>query len=175
MLLLEEAGWRPEKDGVRARGGEKLRVILAGVGAGVGPERDLVVSGLRRGGFGVEISSDDPAGFLDRLRRSAIHAAVIDLRARVDDDLAPLFATGGARNFGGFSSPAIDAVLAGLARVWEPVGRRGLATQLGVLLTAEMPLIPLVAPEPRGLAARRVGGLAVRDGWFRLRDLKLGE
>ncbi len=82
-------------------------------------------------------------------------------------------ATGGARNHGGLSSKPIDATCAALQRVWEPDGRRALVDQLAALLAAEAPFIPLVAPTPRGLVARRVGGVAVSDGWLSIRDLTL--
>jgi peptide/nickel transport system substrate-binding protein len=171
MHLLDQAGWRAEKDGVRARAGVKLRITLLGAGAQADPERELIVSGLRRGGFAVDVRLTDPARFLERVRD--VDAAVIDYRGRVDEDLSPFFATDGARNLGGLSSPAVDATLDALRRVWQPAARRPLVTQLATLLAAEMPLVPLVAPTPHGLVSRRVAGVTVHDGWFRLRDLHL--
>jgi len=175
MLLLDEAGWRAGKDGLRARDGVKLHVVLVGVGEQLDPERDLIVAGLRRGGFGVEVRLADARGFVDRLRGGDLDAAIVDYRGRVDEDLAPFFATGGSRNFFGLSSPPIDATCAALQQVWEPATRRPLVTQLAALVAAEAPFIPLVAPAPQGLVARRVRGLVVHDGWFRIRDLELAE
>jgi peptide/nickel transport system substrate-binding protein len=173
MQLLEEAGWKSDRDGVRARGADKLRIVFVGVGAQSDPERDLIVGGLRRGGFGVEVRVVEPAAYFARLRDRDFDAAIIDYRGRVDEDLAPLLASGGARNHGGLSSPPVDATCAALQRVWEPGARRPLLTQLAALLAAEMPFIPLVAPTPRGLVARRLGGVAVSDGWLTLRGLTL--
>lgn len=173
MLLLEEAGWRAEKDGVRARDGVKLRITFVGVGAPVDPERDLIVAGLRRGGFGIDLAVADAASFLERLRAANLDAALLDYRGRVDEDLSPFLVAGGGRNFGGLSSAPIDAACAALRGAWEPAERRPLATELGKLVAAELPFIPLVAPAPHGLVARRVAGLLVRDGWFLLRDVSL--
>jgi peptide/nickel transport system substrate-binding protein len=173
MLLLDEAGWRLERDGVRARDGQKLRVVFLGVGDGADPERDLIVSGLKRGGFGVEVRPVESAGFVEALRAGDLDAAVLDYRGRVDEDLAPLLATGGAKNFGGLSSPAIDAMCLALQRAWEPAARPALAAQLAALIAAEGPFVPLVAPDPHGLIARRVSGVVVHDGLLVLRHLSL--
>lgn len=175
MVLLDEAGWKMDRDMVRAHGADKLRIVFLGVGplSQADPERDLIINGLRRGGFGVELRVVEPAGYLAKLKEGDLDAAIVDYRGRVDEDLAPMLATGGARNYGGLSSPPIDATLAALAKVWEPAARRPLVDQLAALIAAETPFIPLVAPTPRGLVARRLGGVTVVDGWLRLRALTL--
>ena len=83
MALLDEAGWKADKDGVRARGTDKLRITFLGVGAHVDPERDVIVTGLRRGGFGVEVRVVEPAAYLARLRGGDLDAAIVDYRGRV--------------------------------------------------------------------------------------------
>jgi peptide/nickel transport system substrate-binding protein len=173
MELLDEAGWRAGKDGLRAREGVRLHVVVVGVGEPSDPEREVIVSGLRRGGFSVEVRLASAEAFVDRLRGGDLDAAILDYRGRVDEDLAPFFSTGGARNFFGLSSRPVDATCAALRQVWEPATRRPLVTQLAALLAAEAPFVPLLAPAPQGLVARRVRGVAVHDGWFRIRDLEL--
>ncbi|MBI4511850.1 MAG: peptide ABC transporter substrate-binding protein [Deltaproteobacteria bacterium] len=173
--LLDEAGWRDgDKDGVRERGREKLRIVfLVASDARTDAEREVVVGGLRKAGFLVEVRQGERAFLMNRLRAGDFDAAVMEFRGRVDDDLSPLVATGGSLNLGGFSSPTVDAACAALDRTWEPEARASRVAELARLLVTEMPFIPLVAPDPVGLVQRRVKGLVVSDGWFSAADVTL--
>jgi peptide/nickel transport system substrate-binding protein len=134
-------------------------------------ERDFVVAALRRGGFVVELRSVPPDDYFARLKAGDFDLALIDYRGRVDEDLAPLFGTNGARNYAGLASKAVDAALADAAATWEPEARAPYVAALGRAIAAEWPMIPLVVPTPRGLVARRLGHVVVRDGWIAIREL----
>jgi len=153
--------------------GKKPKIVLLAGGGGIDPERDFVVAALRRGGFVVETRAASGDDYLARLKAGDFDLALIDYRGRVDEELAPLFATSGARNFGGLASRALDAALADAAASWEPEGRAPYVAALGRAIAAEWPMIPLVVPTPHGLVAKRVGNVVVRDGWISIRDLKL--
>jgi peptide/nickel transport system substrate-binding protein len=175
--LLTEAGWLDlDGDGVRERGTTKLRVaLLAGSDARGDAERDLLVGGLRKAGFVVEVRSGDPAVILNRLKSGDFELAMIDWRARSDEDLGPLLGTGGARNWGGYASPAMNAALQATRETWEPAGRAAHVADIGKLLLADFPIVPMYAADPIGLVHRRVRGLVARDGWFAIRALTLDE
>jgi peptide/nickel transport system substrate-binding protein len=173
--LLTEAGWLDaDGDGVRERGSTKLRVsLLAGSDVRGDAERDLFVSGLRKAGFVVEVRSGDPAVILNRLKSGDFELAIIDWRARSDEDLGPLLGSSGARNWGGYASPQMNAALQATRETWEPAGRAAHVAEIGRLLLADFPLVPMYAADPIGLVHRRVRGLVVRDGWFAIRALTL--
>ncbi len=175
MALLDEAGWMPERDGVRAREGAKLRVVILSAAAEGDPETELIATGLRRGGFGVDVRTLAAPDVLGRLRTGDFDAAFLDYRGRADEDVCPFFITGGSRNFGNLETRAVDATCAAIRGAWDPVARRAALAGLASLVVAEAPHVPLVAPAPRGLVSRRVKNLVVHDGWFSVRDLELAE
>ena len=98
---------------------------------------------------------------------------MLEWRSRVDDDVTQLVATGGALNFGGFSSPDVDVVCATLTAAWEPAVRAAKLGELARLMATAAPILPLTAPDPYGLVHRRVRGMAVWGGWFAIRKLSL--
>jgi peptide/nickel transport system substrate-binding protein len=171
--LLTQAGWTDtDGDGVRELNGQKLRVVLlSGSDARGDAERDLLVGGLRKAGFAVEVRSGDPAVLLNRLKSGDFELAMIDWRARSDEDLDALVSTGGARNWGGYSSKAMDAAIAAAEAAWEPATRVARVAEIGRLMATDWPIVPMYAADPIGLVHRRVRGLVVRDGWFAIRAL----
>ena len=136
-------------------------------------ERDAVLEDLREGGFVLD-TREGSIGVLDnRLESGRFDLAFAEWRGDAGSDLAPLFATGGNKNFGGFSDPRVDAVFATLREAWDPAARWSAMKQLGALLTETCPIVPLTAPDPYGLVSRRVNGVAVRNGWIALPALSL--
>src|SRR5690606_4301055 len=109
----------------------------------------------------------------NRLRAGDFDLAFVHWQSAVDQDLAPLLESGGALNFGRFSHPRVDALLAGLRNVWEPAMRAPRVAELGQALAETWPMAPIVAPDPYGLIHRRVQGAVVWDGWLVLRALAL--
>ena len=67
----------------------------------------------------------------------------------------------------------MDAALTAVHAAREPSGRALLLAEVARLCAIEWPIVALVAPEPVGLAHRRVRGLVARDGWFAIRALSL--
>ncbi len=154
--------------------GDKLHlVLLCGADPHDDAAREIVIGGLRKAGFFVEVRAGDAAAVLSRLKTGDFDAALLEVRGEADEDLAPMWVTGGNMNWGGFSSREVDAVLARLRDAWEPAQRRARMAELAQLLDDLAPEVALVAMEPHGLAAKRVKGIVVRDGWFSLRDLSL--
>ena len=81
--LLEEAGWHDaDGDGIRERDGQKLRVsLLAGGDARADAERDLVIAGLRRAGFWVDLRGGDRVA-----QQTRIDGGDFDLTLLEDDN-----------------------------------------------------------------------------------------
>jgi peptide/nickel transport system substrate-binding protein len=173
LKLLEAAGWRDDDgDGTRARGTRRLLLTVL-VSDRADAERDEVLEQLREAGFVLD-TREGSTGVLDnRLRDGRFDLAFVEWRGAPGSDLSALFATGGGKNFGGFSDPRVDAALAGLREAWEPERRWQLMEKLGGLLAETCPIVPLTAPDPVGLISRRTAGVVVRGGWIALRELSL--
>jgi peptide/nickel transport system substrate-binding protein len=171
--LLDAAGWTDANgDGMRERGSRRLMItVLSTPEKSV--ERDMVLEGLRKAGFALDIRTGSAAVLANRLAAHDFDLAFVEWTGDMDRDASPLLATGGNRNYGQFSSPEVDRVLTELRAALEPAERAPLAAELSKLLAEACPLVALTAPDPYGLVSLRVGGVAVRDGWISLRDLEL--
>ena len=136
-------------------------------------ERDSVLEQLRAAGFVLDTRGGSVGVLDNRLKSGRFDLAFAEWRGDAGSDLAPLFASGGAKNFGGFSDPRVDAAFARLRETWDPSARWSAMKQLGALLAETCPIVPLTAPDPYGLVAKRVSGVVVRGGWISLRSLSL--
>ena len=132
-----------------------------------------VLDQLRAAGFVLDTRSGSVGVLDNRLKGGRFDLAFAEWRGDAGSDLAPIFASGGAQNFGGFSDPRIDAVFATLRETVDPSARWSAMKQLGALLAETCPIVPLTAPDPYGLLSKRVSGLVVRSGWLSLRSLSL--
>lgn len=160
--LLEEAGWRPGSDGVRAKDGARLALSLVAY-----PQRpDLVTlqpvirAALAELGIAATTRVTEDAngvatsGDFDLLLW-AQHTAPAGDPAHF---LALFFETGAARNYAGFSSEAYDALVAELRATQDPAERVRLARAAQALIAEEAPVAFLVTPEWHvGLSARLAG------------------
>jgi ABC-type transport system substrate-binding protein len=173
--LLDEAGWiDSDKDGVRDKDGARLHVILlAGTDKGAEADRELVVEGLRKVGFQIELRAGDPAVLMVRLKDGTFDLALMDYRGHADDDLSPMFASDGARNWGKIKSPELDDALEAAAGTWELAVRAARLGEVARLLLEVWPIVPLYAPAPLGLIHKRVGHIWIDDGWIDLTHLTL--
>jgi ABC-type transport system substrate-binding protein len=171
--LLDQAGWRDEDgDGLRTRDGKRLLLTVL-VSDRPDDQRDRVVESLRAAGFVIDARVGSTAVLDNRLRDGRFDVAFVEWSAVPGEDLAPLFGTGGALNFGGFSDPRIDEALAGLRGAWQADARWDGMGRLGALLAETCPVVPLVAPEPHGLISRRLRGATIAAGWLSLRGASL--
>lgn len=171
--LLDEAGWSdPDRDGLRGRGNQRLQLTVL-VTDQPDEQRDRVLDQLRAAGVVLDLRVGTTAVLDNRLRDGKFDAAFVEWRADPGDDLMPVYGTGGARNFGGFSDHRADAILGRLRASWDPAVRWSAMRELGALLAETCPVAPLVAPDPHGLISARVQGASVWGGWLSLRDVRL--
>jgi peptide/nickel transport system substrate-binding protein len=171
--LLDQSGWRDEDgDGLRARGKQRLLLTVL-VSDQPDEERDRVLEQLRAGGFVLDARIGTTAVLDNRLRHGKFDIAFVEWRGLAGENLTPVFGTGGALNFGGFSDARVDEALAALRLAWDPVARWSGMRRLGALLAETCPVAPLVAIDPRGLISSRVRGAEVHGGWLTLRNAQL--
>ena len=175
--LFDEAGWiDSDGDGIREKGGTKLLLevlVVEREGGKPHPEQGRILDALRRAGIGLDVRAGTEAVLRNRIRDGHFNLAFLEWSGAVDTDLSPLVGTGGAQNFGRFSSKQVDRALAALEQVWEPASRGPLMGELAAALAEDMPLSGIVAAAPQGLVHRRVEGIVAWDGWFDLTALSL--
>ena len=185
--LLDAAGWiDSDKDGIRDRNGEQLRVVMIG-GEKSAPKdpaspvmqwpRDYVIDAARRVGMVIELKTGGDAWVQKRIDEGSYHVVELQWSGMVDSDVR--------RRFG---SPAklptgiteripteIDRVLDQMASVWTPAERAKLAGSLAAALANTWPIAGIVTDAPQGLVHRRVKGVKIWDGWIDLTALSLDE
>ncbi|HTM21811.1 MAG TPA: ABC transporter substrate-binding protein [Kofleriaceae bacterium] len=173
--LLDAAGWQDgDRDGRRERHHQSLHIDFLLVRED-DPESKAILKNLQTAGFVVDDRSGGSAFILTRLRAGDFHLALLEWRGLVDDDLSPLLETGGALNFGKFSSPVVDQALAQLRDAGDPPTRATRMAALSTALADTWPLSGVVAPEPAGLIHKRVRGAVVWNGWISLTEISLAE
>jgi ABC-type transport system substrate-binding protein len=144
--LLDAAGWRRGRDGVRRRGGRPLAVELLTVGSGDNPTEQLIQADLAARGVRLAIRQMELGAFLSAARAPA---KTFDLLlAGIPGELslahlAGLFASsqaGGALDYSGVRAPALDAGLARAARASSEAERRAAWADVQRVLDAEVPV-----------------------------------
>lgn len=171
--LMDASGWRDvDGDGIRQRGSNRLMITVLAT-ADDDPERDVVLETLRKAGFVLDVRTGPSAVLANRLRDRKFDLAFVDWSGATDMDISDYIGTGGRGNWGGFSDPAIDALLGELRRAVDAKSRRAVGPELAAALAEHMPIVPLTAPDPYGLVHKRVGGVEVFDGWFAVDRLQL--
>lgn len=173
--LLDEAGWLPGKDGVRARGGKKLAVDVL-VPATSASRRDLaqaLLAAWRAIGVQGTITAVDFPQFQERLRTGKFDTYI---GAYLDEptprSLADQWSSSGigALNHGEYRSAAFDTLLAKASKVrGQESARRAWRTALDTLV-ADAPALFLYAPVNVAAVSRRLEGVQI-DPWSWLSGL----
>ncbi|MSP60873.1 MAG: hypothetical protein EXR72_11120 [Myxococcales bacterium] len=170
---LESAGLPRSGDGPRMRGGRPVRLTLL-VPSGsheAGEAGRRVAEGLGKIGIATDIAAGDLGTILLRLRNGKFDGALLEWTGRDDDDLGPLFRTGGAQNFGKYSDRDVDALIDQLKRPAPQAERRALFGRLSGALDANPPALFLYAPDEVYLLARRLAPARPSGDFLLLRDL----
>lgn len=116
--LLDAAGWRRGADGLRHRGGRTLAFTLLTVGSGDNALEQLVQADLAARGIHMDIRQVELGAFLTEARAPAKRFDALVTGIPGDVSLAYLGAmfdgrqAGGALDYAGFHTPALDALFA---------------------------------------------------------------
>lgn len=157
--LLDEAGWRPGPDGIRARDGVALAfVMLNRAGSN---DRILVAqviqAALKSVGVLVSFETLESAAWTRRWRTGQWEALVSAWFLPADPGITGLYACEGANNMTGFCDPELDAILERSDRALTLETRKPLLDLAQRRLAESARMLPLyqnVIPE---VVARRVG------------------
>jgi len=147
--LLGEAGWQPGGDGIRAKGGQRLEIVLNAIeyGGGTDPTAQLIQSLLHEVGIDVKIKAQARPPWYEDNYRCATHGPVMFLRATDPDGLFALFHTtlvGGNFNWSCVKNPKLDALLEQGRREADQAKRRAVYLSIAQLALDEALTVPLV-------------------------------
>ncbi len=144
--LLDEAGWTPGADGVRAKDGTPLEVVLLiyPQQPDLVPISEAIQAQLAELGFAVEIRSVDNIN--DALTSAdepwdagLVSAGSVTFGGAPEPVLRRYFATGGDRNYADYSNPRIDALTKELSQTFDPQRRQEILTELQRMKIEEEP------------------------------------
>ena len=142
--LLDEAGYMPGSDGVRAKDGERLSyriVCQAGLTADEIAEQ-IVIANLKA--VGIEANADNKTGVA--LREARYKGGYDLLYARWLTPSTPnysvFYGSKGPNNGMGYSNPELDAVLAKVEHTLDEGERRALFKEFQRIMGTDLPVIP---------------------------------
>jgi peptide/nickel transport system substrate-binding protein len=147
--LLGEAGWQPAGDGIRAKGGQRLEIVLNAIeyGGGADPTAQLIQSSLRDVGIDVKIKAQARPPWYEDNYRCATHGPVMFLRATDPDGLYALFHSslvGANFNWSCVKNTKLDQLLTQGRREADPAKRRAVYMEIEKLALDEALTVPLV-------------------------------
>jgi len=149
--LLDEAGWRPGDDGVRAKDGDRLEVVLLTYPQqpDLQPLAIAVQAQLAEIGFDVEIrqvedimaTQQDPAAW----NAAMIFSGTTDFTGSPESYLRRYLITGGDRNDGGVTNPELDELSARLVSTFETPARHELLARVQEIVVEEEAYLAVAA------------------------------
>src|SRR5437667_4859440 len=147
--LLGEAGWQPGGDGIRAKGGQRLEIVLNAIeyGGGPDPTAQLIQSSLHEVGVDLKIKAQARPPWYEDNYRCATHGPVMFLRATDPDGVFSLFHSslvGSNFNWSCVKNPRLDGLLEQGRRESDPGKRRAIYLSIAQLALDEALTVPLV-------------------------------
>jgi peptide/nickel transport system substrate-binding protein len=144
--LLDAAGWRRGANGMRVRGGQPFSFDLLTVGSGDNAVEQLIQADLAARGIRVEIRQVEMGSFLTTARAATKNFDALLTGVSGDVSLAYLGAMfetrqgGGALDYSGFHTPALDSLFAAARAAPADSARRKLWWDVQRVLAEEVPV-----------------------------------
>jgi peptide/nickel transport system substrate-binding protein len=160
---LDDAGYRDsDADGVRDHLGHPIRLTLLEPAGNrqFHVEAHAFALEARKVGILVDLLPADAATILQRLKHGDFDLAPLIWEGTPDEDPEPLYGAGGAFNYGGYRSSALEALIDEARGATGPTSRAPILTRIERLLGDEQPVIFLYRYDVPALASTRVHGLA---------------
>lgn len=163
--LLDAAGWRRAGAGPRARNGVPLRLVLLTVGSGDNALEQLIQADLADRGIALEIRSLEMSTFLSLARAREKRFDLLITGIPGDLTLAHLASmydsrlAGGALDFGGYHTPALDSAFARVRGAGSEEAVRDAWLTVQRLLARDMPAAWLYHARGVQGVSRRLAGV----------------
>lgn len=164
--LLEAAGWR-RQGAIRVRDGQPLRFELLTVGSGDNTVEQLIQGDFRAHGIDMAIRQLELGAFLAQARAVDKHFDALITGIPGDLALAYLAAMfdgrlrGGALDYAGFHTPALDSAFARVAASATDSAQREAWHDVQALLAADVPVAWLYHSKGVQGVQRRLGGVVM--------------
>ena len=146
-VLLDEAGWKLDSDGIRKREGQPLTLRLLSWGIEK-PVAEVLQSQWAKVGVVVEVQHSDDYGMILTRRNEGNWEALIEGWENLGDLLTIAsvhFEPGGAINYGGYDDASTNALIDRLSKTFDEADRRKLLLQINTRASEMVPIIPLFA------------------------------
>ena len=165
-MLLEEAGWKKGKDGIRVKNGKRLAFSL--ITNSGNPKREKVVvivqRQLRKIGIDVKVQMIEWSSFLSNfVDKKNFDALVMGWRLSLDPDIFSIWhssQTGSNQfNFISYANKEVDQLLEKGRRVLDEDKRVQIYRRVHELIAADQPVCFLFAPDSLGALHKRFRGL----------------
>ena len=165
--LLDAAGWTRAAGGWRARGGRPLRFVLLTVGSADNATEQLVQADMAERGVRMEIRQLELGAFLTAARARPADFDALITGIPGDPSLAYLAAmydsrlAGGALDYAGFHTPALDALFAAARAATDEEARRLAWRAVQRELAREVPAVWLYHSRGVQGLSRRLEGVTM--------------
>ncbi|MDP9371465.1 MAG: ABC transporter substrate-binding protein, partial [Chloroflexota bacterium] len=166
--LLDEAGWTKGPDGIRVKDGRRFSFTLD-TQVGYAPTANLMQRQWRQIGVEVKPRVEDFAAYGQRVRETRDFEMYLGrVGLGVDPDQTVLWGTDGSLNWGKYSNPRVDELLArGLAEP-DQERRKALYLEMQNIVLDEAPAVALTFLQSTFALNKRVHNLkpnAVNTRW----------
>ncbi len=157
---LDDAGWAKGADGIRAKGGVKLKILYGTtVNALRQKEQDILKKSWERAGFSVELKSVPASIFFNNTTPDGANHFYYDVTMYTNgtDPDPQVYVSGwitkniaqksnnwNQYNYHRYSNPAYDAIYAQLQKETDPAKRNQLVIQANDIIVGDVVTIPLV-------------------------------
>jgi peptide/nickel transport system substrate-binding protein len=147
--LLDQAGWSKGSDGIRAKNGQRLELVLNAIDYGGGPDQSaqLLQGQLRQAGIDLKIKAQARPPFYEDNYHCATNGTTLFLRSGELDALYALFHSsnvGANFNWSCLKDPEVDKLLEQGRQEADPAKRKQMYLQLEQKLMDMAVVVPLV-------------------------------
>ena len=173
---LDDAGYRDtDADGVRDHLGRPIRLTMLEPAGNrlFHVEAHAFALEARKVGVLIDLVPADGATILARLKHGEFDLVPMIWEGAPDEDPATLYGAGGAFNFGGYRSSALEALIDEARAAPGPVARAPILSRVARLLADDQPVIFLYRYDVPALVATRVHGVAAIGDHLDLRRVWL--
>lgn len=164
--LLDEAGWVPGSDGVRAKDGVRLAFTMTTITGDQArrPIAEFAQQQLKEIGVEIQLAEAPVASILEGLRNGTLESSIFNWTynngAIEPDPFSTLHSTGG-NNFNQFKNAEVDRLIEEGLQVVAPEERRKYYDQIQEIFVEEVPCLYLQYDEWLNVFSARVKGLPV--------------
>jgi peptide/nickel transport system substrate-binding protein len=159
--MLDDAGYAPGSDGIRAKDGTKLSFTCTVISGDQRrrPEAEVVQQDLKAIGIDMQIEEKPVATILESLPKGDLDASLFNWTYGISEpDARQTLRSDGARNFSQYKNPQMDELLDKGVETVVPEERQSIYKQIQEIVAEDVPFIYVMYWEDLQVWNRRVQG-----------------